>query len=49
MQLCVDRAMQRGLSSGRSDDNPEVFKKRLVAGCCSGVCVCVCVCVCVHV
>ncbi|XP_065175837.1 UMP-CMP kinase-like [Sycon ciliatum] len=26
--LCVERAMSRGQSSGRSDDNPEVFQKR---------------------
>lgn len=27
-QLCIERAMKRGQSSGRVDDNPEVFKKR---------------------
>eukprot|EP01135_Chromosphaera_perkinsii_P009016 Nk52_evm34s1569 gene=Nk52_evmTU34s1569 len=27
--ICLERAMERGKSSGRSDDNPESFKKRI--------------------
>ena len=27
--VCLERAMERGKSSGRSDDNPESFKKRI--------------------
>ncbi len=29
-QLCIDRLIKRGLTSGRSDDNEETIKKRLI-------------------
>ena len=28
LQVCLDRALKRGRSSGRIDDNPEAFVKR---------------------